>query len=282
MKNSFKLLSIILIIIFNVSAKAEIITTYSLNSTTIQKIDKLIDEDTVVFVELDDVLVRPQSKMFDYGDNPHRLFIDSLVALAMENSRYLNQIATWYQMRKIRLVEDGWQDFINNLKKRKIPVYGLCFMPIQLQNIEQKRFLELKDLGIRFTDKIDGKNVIEIAKKEKWASQFYYGIIFTGPFTKAQTLVDLMKITNISPKKIVVFDKNEYDLKMIEKAFYRFRIDFYSIFYWGAKQFTQMPDPNIVGLQQKMLFEKNKWLEDNEAAALLKILPKDNEQVGKN
>jgi hypothetical protein len=43
-----------------------------------------------------------------------------------------------------------------------------------------------------------------------------------------------------------------------------------------------MPDPNIVGLQQKMLFEKNKWLEDNEAAALLKILPKDNEQVGKN
>ena len=207
MKNSFKLLSIILIIIFNVSAKAEVITTYSINSTTIQKIDKLIDEDTVVFVELDDVLVRPQSKMFDYGDNPHRLFIDSLVALAMENSRYLNQIATWYQMRKIRLVEDGWQDFINNLKKRKIPVYGLCFMPIQLQNIEQKRFLELKDLGIRFTDKIDGKNVIEIAKKEKWASQFYYGIIFTGPFTKAQTLVDLMKITNISPKKIVVFDK---------------------------------------------------------------------------
>jgi tRNA isopentenyl-2-thiomethyl-A-37 hydroxylase MiaE len=136
MKNSFKLLSIILIIIFNVSAKAEVITTYSINSTTIQKIDKLIDEDTVVFVELDDVLVRPQSKMFDYGDNPHRLFIDSLVALAMENSRYLNQIATWYQMRKIRLVEDGWQDFINNLKKRKIPVYGLCFMPIQLQNIE--------------------------------------------------------------------------------------------------------------------------------------------------
>jgi hypothetical protein len=68
------------------------------------------------------------------------------------------------------------------------------------------------------------------------------------------------------------------DLEMIQRFFYRFRIDFYSIFYWGAKEFTQMPDPNIVRLQQKMLFEKNKWLEDNEAEALLKILPKDNGQ----
>ncbi len=277
MKNRFKLIcTILLILLLSNPARGEIITTYSINSTTIQKIDKLIDEDTIVFVELDDVLVSPQSKMFNYGDNPHRLFFNSLVALARENSRYLNQLATWYQMRKIKLVEEEWQDFINDLKKRKIPVYGFCTMPIQLQNIEQKRFLELKDLGIRFTNKVNDKNVMEIAKRENWSSKFYYGIIFTGPFTKAKTLMDFVKITNISPKKIVVFDKNKYDLKLIEKAFYRFRIDFYSIFYWGAKQSKEMPDEKIVKLQQKMLLEQNKWLEDNEAEALFKILPINN------
>lgn len=216
MKNSFRvLLSILLFLFFNNSAQGGVTSTYSLNSTTIQKIDKLIDKDTIVFVELDDVLVMPQSKMFYYGDNPYRLFINTLIASAMENSIYLNRIATWYQMRKIRLVEDGWKDFINNLKKRNIPVYGLCNMPIQLQNIEQKRFLELKELGVEFTDKINNTNIMEIAKKEDWSSQFYYGIIFTGPFNKAETLIDFMKITNISPKKIVVFNKNKNDLEMI-------------------------------------------------------------------
>lgn len=275
MRNSFRL-SFVILLIFLLSnpVKGEIITTYSINSTTVKKINKLIDQDTIVFVELDDVLTRPQSKIFNYGDNPHRLFLTSMVALANDNSRYLNQIATWYTMRKIRLVEDGWQEFINSLKIRKIPVYGFCTMPIQLQNIEQKRFLELKDLGITFTDKVNDKSVMEIAKKDGWSSKFYYGIIFTGPFTKAQTLLDFMKITNISPKKIIVFDKIDYDLKLIESAFRRFRIDFYSILYWGARQFTEMPDENVVKLQQRMLLDQNKWLEDNEAEAFLKMAPR--------
>ena len=280
MKNSFRgLLAILLFLFLNNSAQGGVTSTYSINSTTIQKIDKLIDKDTIVFVELDDVLVMPQSKMFYYGDNPHRLFINTLIALAMENSIYLNRIATWYQMRKVRLVEDCWQNFINNLKKRNIPVYGLCNMPIQLQNIEQKRFLELKELGVEFTDKINNTNIMEIAKKEDWSSQFYYGIIFTGPFNKAQTLIDFIKVTNISPKKIVVFNKNKNDLEMIQRLFYRFRIDFYSILYLGAKQFTQMPDSNVVKLQQKMLFEDNKWLEDDEAESLLKSLSERNGQT---
>ena len=64
------------------------------------------------------------------------------------------------------LVEGGWKDFIENLKKRKIPVYGLCTMPIQIQNIEPKRLLELKELGISFTEKINDKDIIEIEKKD--------------------------------------------------------------------------------------------------------------------
>jgi hypothetical protein len=265
---------ILLVLAFCSSAKGEIITTYSIDSITIKDIDKLIDKDTIVFVELDEVLVMPKSKMFSYGENPYRLFISNLVTLAKGDSRYLSLIAIWYQMRKLMLVEEQWKNFINKLKKRGIPVYGFCTMPLHLQNIEQKRFLELKELGIIFTEKINDKDVMEIDKTEEWSSNFYHGIIFTGAFTKSKTLLNFIKITNISPKKIMVFDKIRYELESIERAFTRFRINFYGILYWGARQVTDTQDSNVIRLQQKTLIEKGKWLEDNEAEVLIKPFTK--------
>ncbi len=270
MKNNIKVLFVLSVLIFCGTAKAEIIPTYSIDSITIKNLDNLIDENTVVFVELDDVLVMPKSKMFYYGDNPYRLFIYELFSLSKTNPQYLNLIVKWYQMRKLMLVEEGWQNFIETLKKRKIPVYGLCTMPIQIQNIEPKRFLELKELGITFTEKVNDKDIIEIDKKEDQASLFYRGIIFTGPSAKANSLLNFIKVTNISPKKIVVFDNSKSELQTIESNFYRFRINFYSILYLGPRKFVDTPDPNVVRLQQKILFEQEKWLEDEEAEALLK------------
>ena len=269
MKNNLLLPILFLIFTINNSAQGEINTTDSINSHTIKNLNELIDENTVVFIEMDDVLVMPKSKMFYYGDNPYRLFINDLVTLSKQNPGYLNQIISWYQARKIMLIEDEWPGFINNLKQRKIPVYGLCAMPIQLQNIEQKRFMELKELGIIFTDKVNGKEEIEIEKNEGWSSVFYHGIIFTGPFSKSRTLLDFIKVTNISPKKLVVFDKAKYELQLIEKEFQGFRISFYGIMYEGAKKFTDKADPKVIRLQQKTLLEQRKWLEDSEAEKLI-------------
>ena len=270
MKNKIKVLFVLSVLIFYGTAKGEIIPTYSVDSVTIKNLDSIIDENTIVFIGLDDVLVMPKSKMFYYGDNPYRLFIYELFSLSKTNPRYLNLIVKWYQMRKLMLVEGGWKDFIENLKKRKVPVYGLCTMPIQIQNIEPKRLLELKELGISFTEKINDKDIIEIEKKDDQSSIFYHGIIFTGASAKANALLNFMKVSNISPKKIVVFDNSKSELQTIESNFYRFRINFYSILYLGAQQFVDIPDPNVVRLQQKTLFDQEKWLEDEEAEASLK------------
>jgi hypothetical protein len=270
MKNKLKLLFIVVVFTFCGTAKGEIIPTYSVDSITIKNLDKLIDENTIVFIELDDVLVMPKSKMFYYGDNPYRLFIYELFSLSKTNPQYLNLIVKWYQMRKLMLVEEGWKNFIENLKKRKIPVYALCTMPIQMKNIEPKRLSELKELGISFTGKINDKDIMEIEKKEDHSSIFYHGIIFTGTSAKANVLLNFIKTTNISPKKIVVFGNSQEELQAIESNFYRFRINFYSILYLGARKFVDVPDPNVIRLQQQMLFDQGKWLEDEEAEALLK------------
>ena len=270
MKNKLKLLFIVVVFTFCGTAKGEIIPTYSVDSITIKNLDKLIDENTIVFIELDDVLVMPKSKMFYYGDNPYRLFIYELFSLSKTNPQYLNLIVKWYQMRKLMLVEEGWKNFIENLKKRKVPVYALCTMPIQIKNIEPKRLSELKELGISFTEKTNDKDIIEIEKKEDHTSLFYHGIIFTGASAKANVLLNFIKVANISPKKIVVFGNSQAELQAIESNFYRFRINFYSILYLGARKFVDIPDPNVIRLQQQMLFDQEKWLEDEEAEALLK------------
>ncbi|MCC8460881.1 MAG: DUF2608 domain-containing protein [Candidatus Megaira endosymbiont of Carteria cerasiformis] len=277
MKNKLKLLFIVVVFTFCGTAKGEIIPTYSVDSITIKNLDKLIDENTIVFIELDDVLVMPKSKMFYYGDNPYRLFIYELFSLSKTNPQYLNLIVKWYQMRKLMLVEEGWKNFIENLKKRKIPVYALCTMPIQMKNIEPKRLSELKELGISFTGKINDKDIMEIEKKEDHSSIFYHGIIFTGTSAKANVLLNFIKTTNISPKKIVVFGNSQEELQAIESNFYRFRINFYSILYLGARKFVDIPDPNVIRLQQQMLFDQEKWLEDEEAEALLKRTAKQKE-----
>ncbi len=260
----------IFILLWTKIAHAEIIPTYTINSSTISKIEKIIDENTIIFVELDEVLIMPKSKMFRYNGNPHRLFIHNLINLSNHDNRYLAPVIAWYQSRKVRLVEDGWQNFIKDAKKKGAKIYGFCNMPINLKNIEIHRSSEIKKLGINFTAKINNQEIIKINKRQDWEAIFYKGILFTGPFDKSRTLLDLIKITNISPKKIIVFDKIKSQLKKIEYSGMKaFGIELYNILYLGARQFTDQPDPEIVKLQQKFLLEKNIWLEDNQAARQL-------------
>lgn len=266
----FLRMTLLLLTLYFLPAKAEVIPTYSINSSTIQKIDKWIDKDTIVFVELDEVLVMPRSKMFYYNDNPYRLFISNLISLSNENSKYFAPLIKWYQSRKIRLVEDGWQNFIEDLKKKNIPVYGFCSMPIHLENIEAYRLKEIEELGIKFTAQVNGKDLVEINKQGGWKSVFFHGIIFTGPFSKSQTMLDFIKVTNISPKKILVFDKIKNDSQIMDKTLRRFRMEYYNILYLGAREFKDKPDPNVVVMQQRTLLEQGKWLEDEEAESILK------------
>lgn len=261
-----KLFSILLVtLLFSAnSVYAELLTTYSINSSTIKNLDKWIDQDTLVLIEIDDVIVTPKSKMFRYNDNPYRLFIQNLISQSKQDSKYLQFVSNWYQARKLKLVEDGWGKFIADLQEKNIPVYGFCTMPIQLKGIERQRFLELQDLGISFTNKINNKDVLEIDKQEEWSSLFYGGIIFTGPFAKSKTLLDFIKITNISPKKILVFGQIKNDLKLIEQNLRGFRISYYNVLYLGARKVPGKPNPKTVQLQQKTLFEQGKWLEDEE------------------
>lgn len=249
------------------SAIASVESTYSVHSVTMRRLDTWIDKDTLVLIELDDVLSMPKSRMFHYNDNPYRLFIENLVSMAKQDSKYLKLISNWYQSRKIMLVQEGWKEFIHNLQAQGVQVYGFCTMPIHLQNIEYKRFLEIKELGIVFNEKIGNRDVIPLNQKEGWSAVFYHGIIFTGPFSKTQTLLDFMKITSISPKKILVIDKTSDVLGKPHLLSLNLQMKPRVLVYLGARKHDDKPDPKIVQRQQETLLKQGRWLEDDEVVS---------------
>ena len=263
------LLTIIMLIFTSNIANAQFTATYSVNSPTIKKIEAWTDKDTLVFIEIDDALMMPKSLMFSFDSNPYRVFIDDMISLGRRMPAYNSAVATWYQQRQVKLVEEGWVDFINRLKGKGVKVYGLCSMPLHLLNIEEKRYIEAKDLGITFSNSINNQEDIVIEKKEAWFSRFYKGIIFTGPYSKSHTLLEFLRVTNNVPSKMLIISSIKHEVKAIDSALRIFNMDYYSVHYLGSREVRGKPDSDLVDLQQKELIQNGRWLEDDAAKLLL-------------
>ena len=264
-----KILLIITLILSSNIANAQFTATYSVNSPTIKKIEEWTDKDTLVFIEIDDTLMMPKSLMFSFDSNPYRVFIDDMISLGRRMPAYNSAVATWYQQRQVKLVEEGWVDFINRLKGKGVKVYGLCSMPLHLLNIEEKRYIEAKDLGITFSNSINNQEDIVIEKKEAWFSRFYKGIIFTGPYSKSHTLLEFLRVTNNVPSKMLIISSIKHEVKAIDSALRIFNMDYYSVHYLGSREVRGKPDSDLVDLQQKELIQNVRWLEDDAAKLLL-------------
>ena len=249
----------------NVSAK--LITASALDSSNMKEMIKWIDKDTTIIIAVDDVITIPKSKMFAVGTNPNQQFINNLVSLSKQQSAYKTVIANWFQQRQIKLVDENWISFIENAKAKGATIYGLCSMPII--NIEEKRYLELKHLGINFSSEVNKQSKLIISSKQKWVSNFYKGIIFIGPYSKAQTILDFIRVTNHIPRKLLVIDSIYNDLFKIDNSLKIFNMYFYNVHYQGARNALDNPNPNVVKLQQQQLILNLKWLEDDAAEKLL-------------
>lgn len=264
-----KIILSILVILINNIASAEVLTTFSIGSKTIKKLDNWIDADTVILIEIDETLIMPQSKMFSYDSNPYRLFIDDLTKMGKRSSGYNRAIARWYGQRQAKLVEDEWLKFMERAREKGAKIYGICSMPIQLTNIEEVRLAELEKLGIVFDESFAGSEGFVIERKGQWFSRFYKGLIFTGPYPKSKTILDLFKVSNIVPKKLITFGNIKHEVKSIDRSLRRFDMYFKSITYLATRRIKGQPDPDIVKFQQRSLIDQGKWYEDDVARQML-------------
>ena len=201
-------LIILIILLLPFSLKAELGATYSISSSTINKLEEWIDKDTLVLIGLDNTIFMPKAKMFSFEANDNRYFIDNLVKLSENMPGYKKIVAAWFQQRKLKLTEGSWPDFIKLVKQKEASVYGVYLTPMHLVNIERKIYEELKSLGIIFTDNVNNQTELIVEQKEPWHSNFYHGIIFTGPYSKSRTIIEFLRVTSSVPKKLLFIDFN--------------------------------------------------------------------------
>lgn len=270
MQKLLKLFLITYLIFSNYQAAAEISSTYSINSKTSKKLLEWVDAETIIFIEIDNVLLMPKAKMFSYDTNPYRLFISNLMSYSKQTPGYKKAVARWYAQREVKLVESAWLDFIKQAKEKGAKLYGVCTMPLYLTNIEAKRLSELQALGVNFDPEINGQNLLTLQENTHWPARFDQGLIFTASLPKSQALLALIKKTNLSPEKILSFFYIKHEVKAIDKMLRRFNLSFKTIAYLGARNVKGKPDDQLVQFQQKQLIQNGKWYEDEEAARLLK------------
>jgi hypothetical protein len=261
------LLSIVILGVASLSsAKKE--TTYSVKSKIMKTMSDWVDEETIVFIDLDDNVMMPKSLMFSYKA-PYRSFIDDMVTLGKKVPHYNFTVAKWYQQRAVKLVEDGWPEYIQKLRSEGAKVYGVCKMPLHLVNIEQKRYKEVQDLNIQFDELVNEQQAFQIEKIEDWFSFFYKGIIFTGPYSISHTLLEFLKVTNNIPKKILFISSAKPELDRVDQDLRGFDMKFYNVLYLGARDVLGQPDRELVQFQQQELIKNGRWMEDDVANVAL-------------
>lgn len=248
--------------------KASYSKTYSITSSTVKAVEDWIDKDTVIIIGLDDVIMRPDYVMFSI-DSPFRSFIDNLASKSTNNRRYAKLLSLWYATRKVVLMENSWVDFIEKAKMKGAKIYGFCRMPINLTNIEKYRYLELINLGIKFTETISDKNVFVFGRVDNWPSVFYQGVIYQGPFTFRKTIENFIRLFDEMPKKIMYFSTERGTMRKLEDAIENLDMGLKNIEYLAIEEYKPDTDFEFIKFQQNYFLKNGKMLGDHEVEQVM-------------
>ncbi|WP_341749963.1 DUF2608 domain-containing protein [Candidatus Tisiphia endosymbiont of Sialis lutaria] len=266
-KNSFLLKLLLILVMLPYTSYAIIIPTYSIDSVTVKNLFEKINGSSLVLINIDDTIITPKSNMFRYA-NPYAGFTEELAALKKYRSNIDEVIAKLLLQRQVMLVEDNWSKFIDKLKSSGALVFGFTKInPAcrRIENYEEWQYEQLSRLGIKFTDKVNNKEILKFDENDKRSPIFYKGIIFTDFLNKTQALYEFMRITNILPDNIIIFENKKSELNDIDNFLKTADLNYYGIEYLAVTELKGTPQDNIVKLQQEVLLKTGKWLEDDDA-----------------
>lgn len=230
----------------------------------------------VVFIDVDDTLITPQSASFRIS-SPYRFLIDDLKKNQDKIPNSERIISRWRLQRKTILVSDHWPDFINTLK-RTYSVYALTKMQTrvfgEIPSMEKWRYNELKKKGISFTSTYNGTTEATLVTEpgKPYPATFYQGIFITGSYQKSDVIRAYLKAEK--PTQIVLIDDRSEHLQDVIEECNRQSIPFLGILYKGMELIPGQADPSVAEFQKQHLLEKEQWLEDEAAAKALSLSSK--------
>lgn len=243
----------------------KIITAYTLSD--IQEALANLPSGTVIFIDVDDTLITPQSKVFR-STSPFRTLIDRI---KRERDRIPNVemiLSHWRLQRKSILVFDEWPQLINTLKK-SYGVYALTKLETgkvgAIPSMEKWRYEELKEKGIIFTPSCPGipEETLVADPSKPYSATFYKGIFITGSFNKSDVIAAFLKAQQ--PAQIVLIDDRPEFLQDAIEECNRQSLPFLGILFKGVELIPGEPDPKIAEFQKQYLLEHAQWIEDESA-----------------
>ncbi len=221
----------------------------------------------VVFLDVDDTLITPCSKLFRWK-SPDRCLIDDLKRDREKYPNFNDIISHWRLTRKTMLISEEWPDVIQRLQKDR-KVYGLTKMETgaigAIASMEMWRYEELKSKGITFTPTFyDTPEMLVLSDPVvPFPSTFYRGIFITGSYPKSKVVQAYLQ--KEKPEQIVFVDDRLEYLQDVSDECKRQNIPFLGVHFVGMENFVETPNPKVAEFQKHSLLEKIQWFEDEEA-----------------
>ncbi len=260
-----------LLSVFSTSqSMGHIMTLYT--TSEIQEALSSLEEGTVIFVDVDDTLITPQSKCF-HASSPYRDFIDELKKNREEIENFDIILSHWRLQRKIMLVSEGWSQLLRSLKE-KYSVYALTKIETgsfgDLPSMEKWRYDELTQKGLFFTPAFKGtfEHTLVCGEKSSSPATFYHGIFMTGATTKGDVVATFVEAQR--PTQIVLIDDRQDYLQDVEETCKKLDVPFLGILFRGVDLIKGAPDRAVADFQKQYLLTNKEWLEDDVAAEKLR------------
>lgn len=249
----------------SLNSHERIFTAYHLHE--IQEVLSKVSEGAVIFIDVDDTLIAPQSTLFRAA-SPYRSFIDQIKKDRDNIPNFERVLSHWRLQRKTILVSEKWPHLIQSLKI-KYPVYGLTKMETgalgDIPSMEKWRYEELKDKGVIFTPFHNGisEEILVKDASRPYSALFFQGIFVTGSFNKGEVIHEFLKTQ--TPTQIILVDDRQEMLDDVDEECTRQSMPFLGIHFKGAELMTGAPNPKIAEFQKQYLLKHCEWLEDEEA-----------------
>lgn len=221
----------------------------------------------VVLLDVDDTLITPCSALFRSKDNPRRTFLDEYKKQRHLYPDFEAVIGTWRKSRKTQLVHPDWPDLITRLQTRGEVVLGLTQMDTgqvgPIPSIEEWRAAELTQHNIKFSMPLDKPHTL--TRNDVGYAAYHKGILFTGPFTKDQTLAGFIDVWGETPTHVTFVDDRPAQVEQIGRFCQAQNIPYLGIVTRLIDQIPGVPDPRVADYQITQLLDHQRWLEDDAA-----------------
>jgi len=258
-----------------------LIVTNQIND--VANIIEACEKGDVVFIDIDDTIQTISSYLFQTSPadpiSAGGRMIEQMKSEVKDS--FACFISRWRLSRRSELVHKDWPVLIHNAQEKGVSIYGLTHMDTGssgvMSRVEEWRYNQLSQMGIHFTQTYHNQTDMPLmdATTSCFLSPpvFYKGIFFTGSMVENKKNILTLYGENNSPARIIMIDDRIQNIQAAQEV--PFVGSFTGVVFRGV-DLVERPEisgekhQKILQLQQRYL-EKEQWLENDEAMAMIDL-----------